>query len=497
MQHEDTHTWELDLDPHLTRVRLLGTVYDPGADDLVLRWGFGDGTAMEVGHAAAGLPTRWVSEVYHTFPLGDFSVEFRATDDDGGTGADEMPVHAGEDAFVVGNLRPRLFLADLMEVQEDQEVLFVADALDADGEVGSFRWDFRDGEVAETEEAFHAFTQAGTYHVLLTVTDDEGEATVDSIEVRVSNPAPEPAIATEGTAVEDAVLEFSAVGTEDNPSDLASLRYYWTFGDGSVAPGPEVTHRYARAGPYTVTLYVQDDNGASAEASVDVVVENLPPVAGLEGPVEILVEDPALFVSTSSDTPTDAAFLELLWALPDEGEGEGSRLLHTFFEPGVFDVELTATDDNDEVDGATVEVEVLNRAPVAHIPFSTLHVYAHGGTVSLRGFGFDTLLDEASLVFGWDLGDDTLVEGAEVTHTYAASGVYEIAFGVMDAHGALGLDHAEILVVLDADGDGLPDLYETAVLGTDPTNPDTDGDGVWDSVEILLLETHPLVPPEG
>ena len=43
----------------------------------------------------------------------------------------------------------------------------------------------------------------------------------------------------------------------------------------------------------------------------------------------------------------------------------------------------------------------------------------------------------------------------------------------------------------DADGDGLPDAYETWASGTDPLQPDTDGDGVGDAQEISL-GTDPL-----
>ncbi len=43
----------------------------------------------------------------------------------------------------------------------------------------------------------------------------------------------------------------------------------------------------------------------------------------------------------------------------------------------------------------------------------------------------------------------------------------------------------------DTDGDGLSDSQELA-LGTDPTNPDTDGDQVWDGEEVVESLTDPL-----
>ena len=44
----------------------------------------------------------------------------------------------------------------------------------------------------------------------------------------------------------------------------------------------------------------------------------------------------------------------------------------------------------------------------------------------------------------------------------------------------------------DTDGDGLPDVYEKFLLGTDEKNPDTDGDGLTDYQETFITETDPL-----
>lgn len=46
----------------------------------------------------------------------------------------------------------------------------------------------------------------------------------------------------------------------------------------------------------------------------------------------------------------------------------------------------------------------------------------------------------------------------------------------------------------DRDGDGVYDIFETRLFGTDPDNPDTDGDGITDGEEIFQLKTNPLDP---
>ncbi|MEE8410557.1 MAG: hypothetical protein V3T05_13220, partial [Myxococcota bacterium] len=45
----------------------------------------------------------------------------------------------------------------------------------------------------------------------------------------------------------------------------------------------------------------------------------------------------------------------------------------------------------------------------------------------------------------------------------------------------------------DTDGDGLPDVMEINITGTNPNDPDTDGDGMWDGDEAIL-GTDPRTP---
>ena len=46
---------------------------------------------------------------------------------------------------------------------------------------------------------------------------------------------------------------------------------------------------------------------------------------------------------------------------------------------------------------------------------------------------------------------------------------------------------------VDSDGDGIPDVLETCVYGTNPYNADTDGDGIGDYDEIYIYGTDPLI----
>jgi subtilisin family serine protease len=67
---------------------------------------------------------------------------------------------------------------------------------------------------------------------------------------------------------------FSAAGSSDADGSIVS--YAWAFGDGATGAGVSASRTYASGGTYTVTLTVQDDDGATNSTATSVVAT--PPV---------------------------------------------------------------------------------------------------------------------------------------------------------------------------------------------------------------------------
>jgi len=63
-------------------------------------------------------------------------------------------------------------------------------------------------------------------------------------------------------------ISFSATGSADPDGTIAS--YSWNFGDSTTATGAQVTHSFATAGTFRVTLTVTDNSGAQGTAAIDV-----------------------------------------------------------------------------------------------------------------------------------------------------------------------------------------------------------------------------------
>ncbi len=113
-----------------------------------------------------------------------------------------------------------------------------------------------------------------TFTGLGLVVDGPKPANPSSVEPPPKNQAPVAVMVTPG--VTDLTVSLDGSGSSDPDGD--ALSYVWDFGDGNTGTGLIITHAYATAGTYTVTLSV-NDGALTGTATAEVTAAN-PPSGG-------------------------------------------------------------------------------------------------------------------------------------------------------------------------------------------------------------------------
>lgn len=134
--------------------------------------------------------------------------------------------------------------------------------------ITSATWNFGDGASGSGNSVSHTYAAAGNYTVTLSVAQTHGETASVSHSVTVSN-APTAAFAVPVGVTAGAAATFSSSSTA-GAGALTDVT--WNFGDGSSSSGSPVSHTYASAGNYTVTLTVTQADGLSTSVQHTVTV---------------------------------------------------------------------------------------------------------------------------------------------------------------------------------------------------------------------------------
>jgi PKD repeat protein len=243
----------------------LGSFTDPGADapwTVVVNWGDSTPPTQFSVNAAGALPSQ-----SHTYAApGAYTITVTVTDKDNAAGSASFPV-------TVSGTGPIPLAGGPYSGDEGSPI-----ALDASGSAGNgsltFAWDCtNDGVVDQTLNtptgASCAYPDNGSFTVRLTVTDQDGPASVTA-PVTVNNVTPVYTAAGNQLAAAGAVTAF-ALGSFADPGADAPWTVAVNWGD-STPPTqftvngagalPSQSHTYAAPGAYTVTVTVTDKDAA-------------------------------------------------------------------------------------------------------------------------------------------------------------------------------------------------------------------------------------------
>lgn len=269
------------------------------------------------------------------------------------------------------------------------------------------------------------------------------------------------------TVDEDAWTILDGSGSKDN---IGIFSYVWTFVD--VTPqtlvGAKTAYNFTDPGVYVVTLKVSDVAGNSASDAVVITVRDVtPPVA--EAGEEQTVEEKTVVTLDGSRSTDNVEIASYVWSFVDITPKtlDGVTATYNFEEPGTYTITLNVTDTSWNWGTDTVTISVLDMTdPIAEAGSDKI-------VAANKSLTFDASnsSDNVGIVsYEWDFGDGTKGTGLTANHVYTDTGNYTVVLTVGDEDGNSGTDSVTVTVVVDTDGDGVPDLLDD----------DDDGDGIPD-----------------
>jgi PKD repeat protein len=463
---------------------------------------YGDGTNDT---ETTTVPSVALSHDYAT--AGEYPVTVTVTDEEGASGTDSFVVS-------IENTPPTVTLSGVIDAEGSPTTIRAAFTDSGIGETHTAVVDWGDGEETNATVtpgrsggvvvANHSYEDDGVYTITVTVTDNGGERDSGTLTVRVANVAP----TIDLLSVERPVIEGRSTHLDGNFTDLGSNDSHTAvvdWGDGNVSEVEvwqtrntvDTDHVYAEDGIYTATLLITDDEGASDQRSVRVIVRNDRPDVTASG--DTVFENATATISVSYEDfgleDTHTAVVD--WGddtvdgveIPGSNAG-GFTASHHYLDAGSYRVRVTVTDDEGETGSDATTVLVNNRPPAIRRLTVDRKTVPEGSPVTISGFFVDASPEDShSAEVDW--GDGTVDaitltrndEGGsfQARHTYTAPGDYTVTIRVVDDDGGTDVERTAVTVTAAAPpvtpSPPEPTPTEPPTAPTDPVAPPVDGGG--------------------
>jgi PKD repeat protein len=210
----------------------------------------------------------------------------------------------------------------------------------------------------------------GSYKVTLTVTDSNGATAVVGHGIQIEQPpSPTAVISGPTTGRVGQTVTFDGSGSSINGGKI--VKYEWNFGDGTTGSGVKVTHTYAKAGSYKVSLKVTASDGATATAGHGIQIERPPsPTAVISGPTSGRVGERVTFDGSGSSV-NGGKIVKYEWNFGDGATGSGVKVTHAYARAGSHKVTLTVTASDGAKATAGHTIQIKESSPAAPGPGSS------------------------------------------------------------------------------------------------------------------------------
>jgi PKD repeat protein len=289
------------------------------------------------------------------------------------------------------------------------------------GQVNTWRWDFGDGKASSEQNPIHTYWTAGVYNVILTVSNDYGQADVTKAKYiivvgdLVSKFGADPA---SGKAPLDVKFTDRSIG--------GPTAWSWDFGDGTTANVQNPTHTFTAPGSYDVKLTVTRDDVKATSTQV-LNVGGVPNTDFVGAPLEVNVNEQVKFTDKTTNAPTSWK-----WTFGDTAESTAQNPSHAYQLKGIYSVSLTTRNDNGRDTETKTNYVNVGMGPKAEfipviVPYQMYKVPMAVDFVD-QSTGLPTS-------WAWDFGDGATSTEQNPKHLYMKEGTYTVKLTVKNSFG--------------------------------------------------------------
>ncbi len=351
---------------------------------------------------------------------------------DGNSSTEENPTHSYEEEatytviLTIGNICGTFSVTKSIDVflppTADFDVdttygcapMMVTFANNSSSNADEFLWTFEGGtpETSTAENPTVTYDEAGTYDVVLKVSNDVGE---DSL-IKTSYI----------TVIEFPTADFTAsvdgliVDFENMSTGYDTLM--WDFGDGNISTQVEPSHTYEAEDIYEVTLTVIND--CDTVTSVQSINLNTLPTAGFSTDVTEGCLPLTVMFTNNSSANTSSWEWNFPGGTPAMSTDANPTIVYT--ETGSFDVYLIVSNEM----GAD-SVMSIGLITVSDVPTTDFEFSADDFNVNF------TNLSGNYESISWDFGDGSASTEENPQHTYSEEGVYEVILSATNECGTV------------------------------------------------------------
>jgi len=273
----------------------------------------------------------------------------------------------------------------------------------------SWIWNFGDASTSNIKSPAHTYTAAGNYVVGFSAITDIGCLSDTVTKTLVFTPSPVAAFTLATVACANKSVKFVDAST---PVNSGLSKWFWDFGDGSVATDQHPSHTYTASGKFVVKLGIETITGCKSTSSSGVEV-NVVPIVAFKVP-EVCLNDPfAVFTDSSVVNDNSGNRLNYLWDFGDANAVPANPNIatiknpaHKFNKAGFYTIKLQVTS-KDGCSADTIKKFTVNGAN----PKADFQVQS---AIKLCSNQLVTVIDQSSVDFGsvtrieiyWDYAND-------------------------------------------------------------------------------------------